>query len=57
LKLFFFGRPLKHLSQRGDLYPLEELAFRRRILNWTNEILKVFLHPPPPLEREKYQDC
>jgi hypothetical protein len=37
LKLFFFGRPLKHLSQRGDLYPLVELAFRRKILNCIGE--------------------
>jgi hypothetical protein len=30
----------------------KDLTFRRRILNWTEEILKVFLHLPPPLEGE-----
>jgi hypothetical protein len=49
---FFFGRPLKHSSQRGDLKLLMELTFKRRILNCIDELLKVFLHPPPPLERE-----
>jgi hypothetical protein len=30
-----------------------ELTFKRRILNCIVEPLKAFLHPPPPLEREK----
>jgi len=29
-----------------------ELTFKNRILNCIDELLKVFLHPPPPLERE-----
>jgi hypothetical protein len=48
---FFFGRPLKHLSQRGDVRMPKDLTFRR-ILNFREGILKVFLHLPPPLEGE-----
>jgi hypothetical protein len=28
------------------------LTFKRKILNCIEELLKVFLHPPPPSERE-----
>jgi hypothetical protein len=31
---------------------LMELTFKRKILNFIVGLLKVFLHPPPPLERE-----
>jgi hypothetical protein len=31
---------------------LIELTFKRKILNCIEELLKVFLHPSPPLERE-----
>ena len=31
---------------------LIELTFKRKILNCIVGLLKVFLHPPPPLERE-----
>jgi hypothetical protein len=47
-----FEGPLKHLSQREDLNIPMELTFKRRILNCIDELLKVFLHAPPPLERE-----
>jgi len=33
---------------------LMELTFKRKILNFIVEFLKVFLHPPPPLEREDF---
>ena len=33
---------------------LMELTFKRRILNCIDELLKVFLHPPPPLERKDF---
>ena len=33
---------------------LMELTFKRKILNCIVEFLKVFLHPPPPLEREGF---
>ncbi len=44
--------PSKHLSQREDLKMLMDLTFRRKILICIAELLKVLLHPPPPLERE-----
>jgi hypothetical protein len=50
---FFFGRPLKHLSQRGDLKLLMELTFKRRIPNCIDEVLRVFLHPPPPFSGKR----
>jgi len=31
-----------------------ELTFKKRIPNCIVEFLKVFLHPPPPLERENF---
>jgi len=42
---FFFGRPLNHLSQKGDLKLLMELTFKRKILNCIDQLLKAFLHP------------
>jgi hypothetical protein len=30
------------------------LTFKRKILNCIVSLLKVFLHPPPPLEREGF---
>ncbi len=33
---------------------LMELTFKRKILNFIVGLLKVFLHPPPPLEREGF---
>jgi hypothetical protein len=30
------------------------LTFKRKILNYIVSLLKVFLHPPPPLEREGF---
>jgi hypothetical protein len=30
------------------------LTFKRKILNCIVGLLKVFLHPPPPLEREGF---
>jgi len=30
------------------------LTFKKKILNCIVELLKVFLHPPPPLERESF---
>jgi hypothetical protein len=52
--LFFFGGPLKHLSQNGDSNLLVELTFKRRILSCIEDFLKVFFHPPPPMERESF---
>jgi hypothetical protein len=52
LFLVLFGRPLKHLSQRGNLKLLMDLIFKRRILNCIDELLRVLLHPPPPFGRE-----
>jgi hypothetical protein len=31
-----------------------DLTFKRKILNCIDELLKVFLHPPPPLEKESF---
>jgi hypothetical protein len=39
-------------SQREELTILIELTFKRKILNCMVKFLKVFLYPPPPLERE-----
>ena len=50
LDFFLFREPLKNLSQRGDLKLLMDLTYRRKILSCIVEILKVFLHLPPPLE-------
>jgi hypothetical protein len=33
---------------------LMELTFKRKILNFIVGLLKVFLHQPPPLEREGF---
>jgi hypothetical protein len=33
---------------------LMELTFKRKILNFIVGLLKVFLHPPPPLEKESF---
>ena len=33
---------------------LMELTFKRKILSFILVLLKVFLHPPPPLEREGF---
>jgi len=33
---------------------LMDLTLRRKILICIVELLKVFLHPPPPLERESF---
>jgi hypothetical protein len=44
----FLWRPLKHLSQREGLRMLLDLTFRRKILICIVDLLKVFLHPPPP---------
>jgi hypothetical protein len=46
--------PLKHLSQRGDFNMPINLAIRREILIYRVMFLKVFLHPPPPSEREGF---
>jgi hypothetical protein len=50
----FFGRPLKHLSQKEDLKLLMELILRRKIINCIFEILKAFLHPSPPFGKRKF---
>jgi hypothetical protein len=44
----FFEGPLKLLSQRRDLKMLMDLTFRRKILICMWELLKVFIHLPPP---------
>jgi len=47
---FFSGRPLKY-PKRSDRD--RELNFRWELII-LEEILKVFLHPSPPLERESF---
>jgi hypothetical protein len=47
----FSGRPLKY-PQRSDRDT--DLNFRRGLKILIGETLKVFLHPPPPLERESF---
>jgi len=46
--------PLKQLSQRDDFNALMDPTFRRKIPICIVELLKVFLHPSPPLERERF---
>jgi hypothetical protein len=52
-RFYLFGGPLNHLSQREELKILMDLTFRSKILFCIVELLKAFLHPPPPPEREK----
>jgi hypothetical protein len=55
IKIFFIWKASKKLkSEREELIMLMGLTFKRKILNDIEEFLKVFPHPPPPLERESF---